>query len=163
MKQYAPAKYFFFSVWAPLCCFIFLKSNSLCPQQETLNCSAWFSMQMPNHLWKISLKWISCHSFNDQTPNYELIALQVYKLIRISIQSIEIKNWNTYFKIFFLPLLPVNNFPLRKQSRYGRNPLVLLTRGLTVLKRKKKKKRMLAYWNSLGFASILQENVVVNF
>lgn len=49
---------------------------------------------------KDQFKLILCHS-RIRTPNYELITIQVYKLMRISIHSTGVKILNIYFMIFF--------------------------------------------------------------
>ena len=49
---------------------------------------------------KDQFKLIFCHSLI-RTPNYELITIQVYKLMRMSIHSTGVKILNIYFMIFF--------------------------------------------------------------
>lgn len=77
-------------------------------------------------------KLLLCHSLI-RTPNYELITIQVYKLMRISIHSIGVKKMKYIFHDFFSScLFLVNSFPLKNQNKYGRNTLVLCARSLIV-------------------------------
>lgn len=94
----------------------FLKSGNFCLQQQTLTYSALIFHVNAKPFMKDQFKLILCHSLI-RTLNYELIAVQVYKLMRISIHSIGVITFKYAFHNVFLLSISCQQFPFEKSKQ----------------------------------------------